>query len=80
MAEKYLTLHQFTECGEGVKINMKILNRYFNLFIYFFLPKDKLITCCFWYVGSIPTQGMKIKLLVLETIQQGISKYSYAVL
>jgi hypothetical protein len=63
-----------------VKINMKILNRYIHLFIYLFLPKDKLITCCFWYVGSIPTQGMKIKLLVLEKIQQCISKYSYAVL
>ena len=36
-------------------------------FVYiFFLSKSKLITCCFWYVGSIPTQGMKLKLLVLE--------------
>ena len=23
----FVTLHQFTECGGGVKINMKILNR-----------------------------------------------------
>jgi hypothetical protein len=52
-----------------------------NAFVYiFFLSKGKVITCCFWYVGSIPTQGMKIKLLVLEIIQQCISKYSYAVL
>ena len=71
-----VTLHQFTECGGGVKI----LNRYIHLFIYFLLSKSKLITCCFWYVGSIPTQGMEIKLLVLENIQKCISKYSYAVL
>ena len=53
-----------------------------NSFVYiiFFLSKGKLITCCFWYVGSIPTQGMEIKLFVLEKIQQCISKYSYAVL
>jgi hypothetical protein len=30
-------------------------------------------------VGSIQTQGMTIKLLVLENIGQCISKYSYAV-
>ena len=43
-------------------------------------PYGGFCTCCFWYVGSIPTQGMEIKLLVLETIEQCISKYSYAVL
>ena len=50
------------------------------VYIFFSLKKSKLITCCFWYVGSIPTQGMKIKLLVPENIEQCISKYSYAVL
>ena len=58
--------------------DLKPINSF--VYIFFLSQKSRLIICCFWYVGSIPTQGMKIKLLVLEKIQQCISKYSYAVL
>jgi hypothetical protein len=73
----FTSVHWMWRGCEDQYEDLKPLN---SLFLYFFSQKCKLITCCFCYVGSFPTQGMKIKLLVLEKIQQCFSKYSYAVL